>query len=154
VQFVLSNNLLRDVVNFDSNVFVSHHKRVEVEVFNIHHHVSCIPSGNDAVHIHFEKCQVRCWSANIAWVVNFITTDGKSCSAYLLFVQLKLTHKFCICYIFPSITRNLIFVDEEENGVGALNSASNPLCKSSKFIGGRVHPYLAVFRVSYQLSVL
>jgi hypothetical protein len=34
---------------------------------------------------------------------------------------------------------------DEENGIGTLNLAANPLRKSSKFVGGRVHLYLAVF---------
>jgi hypothetical protein len=38
---------------------------------------------------------------------------------------------------------------DEENGIGTLNLAANSLRKSSKFIGGRVHPYFLVFWVRY-----
>ncbi len=103
--------------------------------------------------MHLDQCQVRSWSTNISWIVNFVAANCKSCTVYFGLVWLQFTNKFGVGYIFPPVFWSLVFADKKYC-IRALDSATYSLRESSKFVGGGMHPHFAMFWVSYQFPVL
>ncbi len=130
------------------SLIVSHHWHVEVEIFNVQCHILCSAGRHHTIDEYLDQCQVRSWSTDISWIVNFVAANCKSCSVYFGLVWLYFTNKFGVGYIFPPVFWYFVFVDEKYC-ISALDSATYSLRKSSKFVGGGMHPYFTMFWVSY-----
>ena len=87
-QMILNNNLLRDIVDFNADIFISYHGSVQVEIFNVQCHVPGILSGDYAVDVHFYQSQIGSGMANISGLVDFVATNCETSAMYFRFVWL------------------------------------------------------------------
>jgi len=89
VQVVLLHDDCRDVFDGDSHVFVSCHRRVEIEILDIDRHEFCSWCTNDAVEQAFDGGEVGSGCADFAVVYDAITADGEAYAFGFGFVGLE-----------------------------------------------------------------
>ncbi len=94
-----------------------------------------------------------CWCANIVRIVDSVSPGSELRAMFFFLVLFNFTAVTTICHIFYSVFCYLVFANEED-GVCSLYSASYPLGKASKFVGGWGGPYLFVLGFSDQLPII
>ncbi len=91
--------------------------------------------GYDAVKQDFDEGHVGSWCANIVKIVDSVSPGSESRAMIFFLVWFNFAAIITICHVFYSVFWYLVFVDEKD-GVCSLYSASHPLGKASKFVGG------------------
>ncbi len=89
----------------------------------------------DSVEQNFDEGHVGSWCANIVRIVDSVSPGSESRAMLFFLVLFNFTAVTTICHVFYSVFWYLAFANEED-GVCSLYSASYPLGKASKFVGG------------------
>ena len=85
-EIVFFTEFLRNVRNFDRDVFWVGHGRAKVEVLEVNRAEACTFSRQDAVEKEldqFKRCSV---GANVAWETNSIATNGDAGAIRIIFI--------------------------------------------------------------------
>ena len=101
------------------------------------------------------------WGGHIAVVVDVATIDCDACLVGVILARADLTHYPCVANVFPFFIRDVLVADDAE-GVGTFDplllgscgSLANTLAKPPQLISIRVLPYIFVFEVVSELSIL
>ena len=151
IEIVLVNDLLGDVGEFHSHVFVSIEWGIEIHVTDVHCHVLGTWSGNDTVDVNFECFKARGFSADISGVVqNEVAAASDAGPVGLFFLGADGTDNSGVgdC----AARWYLRFCDEDEC-VGAIYFVPKALGKASEFVGTGLVPVFLVVGVSNEMSV-
>ena len=75
---VLSYDRVGDDVDWDAHVLVLFHGCVEIKVFKVNSHESSIGCGDDAIKEYLDGSEIGSFGADIAIVLDAITTNGET----------------------------------------------------------------------------
>ena len=71
--------------------------------------------------------------SNLAWIVDFFSSDDKSCSILFSLPGTYTAHKLAVCDVFHAVARDLTLVYELD-GIGAFDLTAHAIRELSKFI--------------------
>ena len=108
--------MLWDEGQWDLHVLISVQRRVQVEFFNVHRHVSGIGCAQHAIPEDLGSDQIRCVGGQFTWIVDEIATDRDSHPIRVFFLWSIINDNSTIsnCSIFWYVL-DLIMIHEEES---------------------------------------
>ncbi len=110
-KLIFVNELVRDVQDFDANVFGLGHGSIKVEVLK----VNGAKAGNflreDTVKEELENLQQRCVSTHIARVADAVAINGDPCVVSVVLVQTDFTYNHGMAYFFSLVQWDVMVVN-------------------------------------------
>ena len=91
-------------------------------------------SRDGAVDEKFGSGGVRCWCADVAWIIDKIATDCEAGSFWFCFLWTIVDTDSSVGYILAPVLWNFVVIDEED-GLGSFDASADSLCEASKFVG-------------------
>ena len=122
------------VGDFHSDKFGAFERSVEVKVRDVHGHEACGGGGNHTVEENLGSEHVGGGCCDLTGVVDPIATYNETCAVGFFLFWSYGAHELSISDVFDAILGNVSFAYEADS-VGALYSAADAVCESSKFIG-------------------
>jgi hypothetical protein len=113
-ELVFIDELMRDVQDFDSNVFWCRHECVGVEVLKIDIAVACTFLQEYTFEEKLEQFQGCCVGTHIARVANVVANNGDSCVVRVVLVWLDFKYHHGMAYFLPLVQRDVAIVDAKE----------------------------------------
>jgi len=96
MEFVFSDDLVRDVRNFHSDELRVLERGVEVKIGNVHCHELCTCSRNNTVEQNFGGKHVGSWCGTFTWVIDAVPTHYKVRAIGSLLLGLDGAHELAI----------------------------------------------------------
>ncbi len=159
-KLVFVDELVRDVLDFDTKVFGLRHGCVKVEVFKINRAKVCTFLREYTVEEELEKLQRRCVSTHIARVADAAATNGDPCAVRVILVRTDFTYNHGMAYFFSLVQWDVMVVNAKEHvgtgymlGAGGLNRA-NALAEMAELISVQSIPCGFVPRIMSELAML
>ena len=147
--------MLWDEGQWDPHVLISVQRRVQVEIFNVHRHVSGIGCAQHAIPEDLGSDQIRCVGGQFTRIVDEITTDRDSHPIRVFFLWSIIDHDSGICYSSVGRNGSNAIMIEEHDSVGALGVCGGvALGESAKLLSKGSRPYLSGVRILGQRPVL
>ena len=107
-----------------------------------------------------EKFKRAGGGVDVAWVVDLVSANGDFSAVWILLVGVYFSDNFGVGYLFSTVVRYVLVVDEEED-IGAkdaptcaIGASSNAPAQATKFFGVGLVPSVCVCGVLAELAVL
>jgi hypothetical protein len=127
-KLVFVDELIRDVQDFDANVFGLGHGSVKVEVFKVNGAQAGTFSREYIVEEELEKLQQCCVSTHIARIADAVATNGDLCAVRVALVWMDFTYNQDMAYFSSLVQRDVVVVDAKERfGTGYMLEAGGVL---------------------------
>ena len=133
-ELVFSDDFFWYVSDFHPDVFGAFKWSVEIEVGDVHGHEARSGGGNHTVEENLGSEHVGGGCCDLTGVVDPIATYNETCAVGFFLFWSYGAHELSISDVFDAILGNVSFAYEADS-VGALYSAADAVCESSKFIG-------------------
>ncbi len=126
-ELVFGNELVRDVQDFDANVFRLRHGSVKVEVLKLNGAKACTFLREYTDEEELEQFQGCCVSAHVARVANAVATNSDPRVVWVVLVWTDFTYNHVMAYFLSLVRLDVVVVNAKERvgtgytlGVGGL----------------------------------
>jgi hypothetical protein len=122
-QLVFFDELIRDVQDFDANVFGIGHRSIQVEVLTVNGAKAGTIPREDTVEKELEKLKQRCVCMQISRVADAVATNGDPCAVKVILFRMDFPNNHGMVFFLSLVHQNVMVVDAKESV-----STSHTLC--------------------------
>jgi hypothetical protein len=107
------DEFIRDVQDFDANVFGLGHGSIQVEVLKVNGAKAGTFPREDTVDEELEKLQQHCFCTHISRVADAVATNGDPCAVRVILVRKDFTYNHGMAYFLSLVQWDVMLVDAE-----------------------------------------
>jgi hypothetical protein len=113
-QVVFIDEFIRDVQDFDANVFGLGNRSIQVEVLKVDGAKAGTFSREDTVEEELEKLQQYCVCTHIARIADAVATNGDPCAVRVILFRTDFTYNHGMACFLSLVQWNIMVVDVKE----------------------------------------
>ena len=117
-KIVFINDFLRNVRQFDADIFGSGHGRLQIEVLCIKTCKPGIAAGHDTVDHELDQIKRSGWGVDVTRVLDMATRQGDPCTVGIGLLRADFTNNHGVADVLASVLRYVLISDRSES-VGA-----------------------------------
>ena len=158
-EIVFGDEVIRDISEFDADIFGIRHGGVEIEVLDVYGAEAGPLSGEDAVEEKLDELKGGCVGAHIPRVADPAATNGDPSAIRIIFFRADFTDDHGVADLLTLVGRDVLVVNEEE-GIGASNTLArwcitnaNSLAEAAQFVSIGGVPCGLVAGIATQLAM-